>query len=59
MEFLKTDEFKKCTENCASCTFFCAKGGPRSPVKSATLVFFEEFNGASRGRRQNRLKAEC
>ena len=23
----------------------------RSPVKFATLVFFEEFNGASRGRR--------
>jgi hypothetical protein len=25
--------------------------GQGSPVKSATLVFFEEFNGASRGQR--------
>ena len=25
--------------------------GRKSPVKFATLVFFKEFNGASRGRR--------
>ena len=42
-------------KNVQWCTDFCAYGGQRSgagcqrsPVKFAALVFFEEFNGASR-----------
>jgi len=33
-------------------------GGQTTPVKSARLVFSEEFNGASGGRRANRWKKE-
>jgi len=32
--------------------------GPMTPVKFAALVFFEEFNGASRGRKAIRWKME-